>query len=372
MKKIIAFALVAAVVVSCGKSGPADKKSELENLKKQQAELKEKITKLEAEVALTDSSKESKGKMVAVTSMQPIPFMHYIEVQAKVEGDQDVNLSPEMPGTINAVLVKAGDHVSVGQVLATMDAKAVSQQVDAMKSQVDLAVTMYNRQKNLWDQKIGSEVQYIQAQTQKESMEKQYAALQEQWNMSRIKSPINGTVDEVSIKVGSSAAPGFTAIRVVNLTNLKVKGEIAESFISKVKNGNDVVVSFPDEGKEVKTKLSYAGQAINKLNRTFNVEVRLTPKDGNFHPNQVCILKIADYTSNNAMVVPVGAVQKSSDGEFVYVTSTENGQTVAKRKTVEAGITYNGMTEIKGGLSAGDQVITLGYQNVIEGDPVKL
>src|SRR5207237_5272603 len=139
----------------------------------------------------------------------------------------DVSLSAEMPGTVTAVLVHAGDKVSRGQVLARLDDRAIRQQVDAMKSQVDMAVTMYNRQKNLWDQKIGSEVQFIQARTQKESIEKQYAALQEQWNMTRIKSPINGTVDEVMIKVGSSAAPGFAAVRVVNLTNLKVKGEIA-------------------------------------------------------------------------------------------------------------------------------------------------
>ena len=372
MKKIISLFLVAVIAVSCSKSGSTDKKSELDKLKKQQAELKEKIAKLEAELSITDSSKINKGKMVAVTDIQPTPFMHYIEVQAKVEGDQDVSLSAEMPGTVTAVLVKAGDKVSKGQVLARLDDRAIRQQVYAMKSQVDMATDMYNRQKNLWDQKIGSEVQLIQARTQKETIEKQYAGLQEQWDMTRIKSPINGTVDEVNIKVGSAAAPGFTAIRVVNLSDLKVKGEVAESFISQVKNGNDVILYFPDNGKEVKTKLSYSGQAINRLNRTFNVEIRLDPKDGNFHPNQVCVLKIADYSSAYAFVVPVGAVQKSSDGEFVYVTAKENGKMVAKRKTVQPGITYNGMTEIKSGLASGDQVITMGYQNVIEGDPVKL
>ena len=190
--------------------------------------------------------------------------------------------------------------------------------------------------------------------------------------MTRIKSPIKGTVDEVHIKVGSASAPGFTAVRVVNLSSLKVKGEVAESFISKVKNGNDVIISFLDEGKEVRTKLSYSGQAINKLNRTFNVEVRLNTKDGTFHPNQVCVLKIADYASSKAFVVPVGAVQKSSDGEFVFVASDENGKTIAKRKTVKSGITYNGLSEIASGLESGDRVVTLGYQNIIEGDAIKL
>ena len=372
MKKIILILLAAVVVVSCNKSGSTDKKSELENLKKQQSELKEKIAKLESELAVADTNPSNKGKIVAVTKMQPVKFMHYIEVQARVEGDQDVNLSPQVPGTIREVRVKAGDKVSKGQVLATLDDAAIRQQAEAMRSQRDMAVTLYNRQKNLWDQKIGSEVQFIQAKTQKETAEKQYGAIQEQLEMTRMKAPFNGTIDEVNIKVGSTVAPGMGVIRVVNLTNLKVRGEIAESFISQVKEGNEVILFFPDENKEVKTKLTYSGQAINRLNRTFNVEVKLNSNEGTFHPNQVCVLKIADYSSATAFVVPVGAVQKSSEGEFVYVTSNEKGTLVAKRKQVEPGITYNGMTEIKNGLTAGDQVITLGYQNVIEGDAIKL
>src|SRR5258705_5298225 len=341
IKYSLSLLLVAAVVISCSKTPDAEKKAELEKLKKEQGDLKGKIAKLEEELAKSDTTKEAKVKIVSATDMAPQTFTHYIEVQAKVEGDEDVSLSAEMPGTVTSVLVKPGDKVSKGQVLATLEDRAIRQQLDGMKSQVDMAVTMYNRQKNLWDQKIGSEVQFIQASTQKESMEKQYASLQEQWDMTRIKSPINGTVDLVNIKIGSSAAPGFTSIRVVNLSNLKVKAEIAESYISKVKKGNDVVIYFPDTGKEIKTKLQYSGQAINPLNRTFNVEVRLDPKDGEFHPNQVAVLKIADYSAPNVFVVPVGAVQKSTDGEFVYIAADEKGQTVAKRKIVASGMTYN-------------------------------
>ena len=303
--------------------------------------------------------------------MKPQPFTHFVEVQAKVEGDEDVNVSAQTPGTVTSVLVKAGDKVSKGQVLATLDDRAIKQNLDAMKAQYDMAVTAYNRQKNLWDQKIGSEMQYLQSKTQKDAMEKQYAAMQEQWDMTRIKAPFAGTVDDVSIKAGSAVAPGMSAIRVVNLSELKVKGEVAESYISKMKSGSDVVIYFPDMNKEVKTRLTYSGQAINRLNRTFNVEVRLAPKDGDFHPNQVAVLKIADYSSKT-YTVPVGAVQKSSDGEFVYVAETENGKTVAKRKTVTSGLTYNGLTEIKNGLAEGDHVITNGYQSVVEGDQVKI
>jgi membrane fusion protein, multidrug efflux system len=373
MTRYLSIILVAATMISCSQSPAGNRQAELDALKKQQAELKTKIVALEEEIAKSDTSAQNnKSKIVSATEMMPQTFTHFIEVQAKVDGDEDVTLSSDMPGTVTSVLVKAGDKVSQGQVLATLEDRAIRQQVEAMKAQMDMAVTMYNRQKNLWDQKIGSEVQFIQAKTQKESAEKQYGSIQEQWDMTRIKSPINGTVDVVSIKIGSAVAPGYPSIRVVNLSSMKVKAEVAESYISKVKSGCDAVVYFPDLNKEVKTKLSYSGQAINPLNRTFNVEVRLSPKDGEFHPNQVAVLKIADYTSFNVFVVPVGAVQKSSDGEFVYVAGNENGKSVAKRKTVASGMTYNGLAEIRSGLAQGDKVITIGYQNVIEGDVIKL
>lgn len=372
IKYSLSLILIAATVISCNQVPAGDKRSELESLKKEQTDLKDKIAKLEEDLAKNDTSKNNKLKIVSATEMLPQTFTHFVEVQAKVEGDEDVTLSSEMPGTVTSVQVKPGDKVSKGQVLATLDDRAIKQQLDAMKANLDMAVTMFNRQKNLWDQKIGSEVQFIQAKTQKESMEKQYASLQEQWDMTRIKSPINGTVDVVNIKIGSAVAPGVTSVRVVNLSNLKVKAEIAESYIGKVKTGNNVVIYFPDSGKEIKTKLGYSGQAINPLNRTFNVEVRLDPKDGEFHPNQVAVLKIADYAASNVFVVPVGAVQKSSNGEFVYVISTENGKTIAKRKTVASGLTYNGFAEIRNGLESGDKVITIGYQNVVDGDEVKI
>jgi membrane fusion protein (multidrug efflux system) len=367
MKKV--FVILLTILSACG-GQKTDLKSQLDDLKKQEADLKTKIIKIEEELSKTDST--SKAKFVSVTEMVPQTFNHYVEVQAKVDGDEDVNLSSEMPGNVTSVNVKAGDHVSKGQVLATVDDRTIKQNLDAMKAQHDMAEIMYNKQKNLWDQKIGSEVQYIQAKTQKEAMDKQYAALQEQWEMTRIKSPINGTVDQVNTKVGQAIAPGMGVIRVVNLSKLKIKGEVAESYISKIRTGNPVVIYFPDTKKEIKAKLDYSGQVINSLNRTFNVEVYLDQKDGEFHPNQIAILKIADYSTPKTFVVPIGAVQKSSEGEYVFIAQNEQGKEVVKRKIVKSGLTYNGVVEIKDGLAEGDKVITTGFQNVIENDVVKL
>jgi membrane fusion protein (multidrug efflux system) len=372
MKTSVFSVLAFLFLVACSKPGTTDKKAQLIILKRQQKELSEKISALEKDLALTDTTQQDKIKIVAVTPMAPDTFVHYIEVQAKVEGEQDVIVSAESMGNVTAVLVNPGDRVSKGQVLATLDDRIIRQSMLEVESQVTLARTLYERQKNLWDQKIGSEVQYLNAKTNKEALEKRMASVREQWDLTRIKSPINGTVDESRIKEGQALSPGYPAFRVVNLSELKVRGEIADAFIGKVKDGNPCIIYFPDSRQEVRTRLSYSGQVINPLNRTFNVEVRLDRKDGTFHPNQVAILKIADYASPASFVLPVEAVQKSSDGEFVYVAEEENGKKVARRKTVTSGLIYNGRTEITSGLAEGDAVITTGFQSVIEGDRVQL
>lgn len=368
MKKYISILSIAVIITACGSSGSTDKKAELEKLKGEEAALKEKIEKLEAEIASADTTEKIRTKMVTVTAMQPQPFRHYIEVQAKVEGDEDVTVSAEFMGSITSVNVKEGDKVSEGQVMATIDDRSIRQSMESLKSQLELAATLYNKQKNLWDQNIGSEVQYLNSKTQKESLEKQVAALQEQWDNTRIKSPINGTVDDVMIKKGQMAVPGIPAMRVVNLNSLKVTGEVAEAYINIVNKGNPAKIYSPDTGNEIDAKVDYSGKAINSLNRTFNVEVRLTKSSGTFYPNQIVVLKIADYSSPEAMVVPVGAVMKSSDGEYVFVAEISKGKPVAKRKMVKSGKSYNGTTEIKEGISANDKVVTFGYQNLVEGD----
>src|SRR6185503_6434086 len=177
MKRIIPLFLFAAVAISCNQSSSTDKRTELESLKKQQAELKNKIANLEADLATKDTSgNDQKGKMVAAAFIKTMPFVHYIEIQARVEGDEDVTIGPETMGTVTSVLVEAGDHVSKGQVLATLDDKAMKQGMAEVKTQLDLATTVFERQKNLWDQKIGSEVQYLQAKAGKDALEKRYAS----------------------------------------------------------------------------------------------------------------------------------------------------------------------------------------------------
>lgn len=355
-------------IFACG--GPKeDKIAQLNELKKQQTEIREAITRLEAEIAAGDTAGATKkGKLVAVTVMQPAPFRHFVEIQGRVEGDEDVVIGAEMPGTVTKVLVQAGASVTKGQVLATLDDRVIRQGLQEVETQFELANQVYERQKNLWQQKIGSEIQYLQAKTGKDALEKRLATTREQLEMTRIKSPINGTVDQVMAKTGQAAAPGVPAFRIVNLNALKVVGEVAESYVSKIKNGNETVLVFPDLGTEVKTRLDHAGQAINRLNRTFNVEVHLDGSKGQFRPNMIAVLKIADYSSEKAFTVPVSAIQQSGEGSFVFVADDKG---YAHRRDIKTGMTYNGVTQVLEGIAEGDRVVTTGYQGILEGDRIE-
>jgi membrane fusion protein (multidrug efflux system) len=368
VNSILMLAL-AIIMVACGaKSGSSsDKKAELEKLKKEKATLDAKIGKLEEEVAKTDSTKKEKKTEVVVQPLVPSIFKSYIEIQGRVDADESVSLSSEMPGTITKINVKVGDHVTKGQVLAETDARATQQQLATLQTSLALVNQMFEKQKNLWDQKIGTEMQYLQAKTAKEALESTIAATQEQVRMSKIISPIDGTVDGVEIKLGQIAAPGSNAITVVNFSSLKVKAEVAEAYSSRIKNGDEVLVLFPDMRDSVKSTVHYASRAIKPLTRTFAVEVLLDNKK-EYHPNTVARLKINDYKSPKPeLVVPVKYIQKGAEESFVMVD--EKGK--ATKKLVKIGREYSGMAEILDGLKEGDLLITAGYDLVNDGTSIK-
>jgi membrane fusion protein (multidrug efflux system) len=368
MKNSILFITIIAFLASCG-GGGSDKKAQLDALLKQQADLNKQIEVLQADLAKEnkDSSSSRKISLVEATPIVPQVFSTYINVQGKVDADENVSLSSEMPGTISKINVKAGDEVTKGQVLAETDARAIQQSVSNMQTNLDLVNQIYEKQKNLWDQKIGTEIQFLQAKTNKESLEKQMSTLQEQIRMTKIISPISGTVDAVDIKVGQAIAPGIPAIRVINFSNLKVKADIAESYAGRIKKGDLVKIYFPDNNDSLESKINYASRAINNITRTFGVELLLDNKK-EYHPNMVTKLRINDYTSSAPVViVPVKIVQTSTNGErFVYVA---NG-TAAEKRVIKTGREYDGKIEVTSGLKQGELLITAGYDNINEGDLV--
>lgn len=319
-----------------------------------------------SEASGTDSTANEKIKMVGITAIAPQAFNNYIDIQGKVDADENVSVNAEMAGTVSKLNVQLGEEVGVGQVLAELDTKLIQQGIAELQGALDLANTMYDKQKNLWDQKIGTEVQYLSAKNQKESLEKKMATLQQQLDMSKIKSPIKGIVDAIDIKLGQATMPGLPAIRVVNLCNLKVKGEVAESYVSKVKKGNDVEIILPDMQDTFKAKITYAAKVISPLNRSFTVTVNLDCiKD--YHPNMIAIMKIIDYSNPKAFVIPVNMIQKTEEGDFVFIA--ENNK--AKKARVKTGKAYNGSAEILDGLKDGDKLITKGFQELNEGEMIK-
>jgi membrane fusion protein, multidrug efflux system len=268
--------------------------------------------------------------------------------------------------------VKAGDNVSKGQVLATLDDIVIRQTLAEVQTQYDFAKNIYEKQKNLWNQKIGSEVQYLTAKNNKESLEKRLAAINEQLDLTRIKSPVNGTVDNSPLKIGQTVAPGIQAFSVVNLNAMKVKGEVGETYAGKIKKGDDVILYFPDLKKEVPSKVGYASKTINILNRTFNVEVPLSREEGaSLSPNMVAVMKISDYYNEKAIVISVDMIQRSGEGNYVMVAEKRDGKLIAGRKMVETGRIYNGQAEIISGLSESDQLITTGYRDLNVGQEIR-
>jgi RND family efflux transporter MFP subunit len=356
------------VMLSC----KPDKQQQLKMLKKQHDKIAKKIELLEKEIiAGTDSLQTETGTFVSVEEVKQKPFNHYIEVQGKLDGDQNIAVYPEAMGIIDEVYVHVGDRVLKGQVMARINDAAAMEQLRSMNSNYELALEVFEKQQNLWDEGIGSEVQYLQAKTTKESLEAQLSALRKQVDMMRIKSPIDGTVEESSLKVGQSASPQFPAFRVVNFSSLKVTAEVAEAYASKIKPGDEVIVFLPDIKQEVKARINFASKYVNPVNRTFQVEARLSPGLSDLKANMVAVLKINDYSVTDAVSVPVNLVQAGQSGTYVMIAITGENSYMAEKQQVKTGQIYNGVTEIKEGLESGQLLITSGYLDLQPGEKIR-
>ncbi|HEY9195176.1 MAG TPA: efflux RND transporter periplasmic adaptor subunit [Mucilaginibacter sp.] len=364
MKKILYIPAAIVLLAAACTNKPKDKKAELADLKKQQADINAQITKLQAEVGSTDSAKTTD---VSTLVLQPSTFTNYVQIQGKIDAQDNVVAYPQASAVITGLYVKPGDHVHKGQVLAQLDNSVLLQNIAQTEAQVNLNQTLYNRQKNLWDQKIGTEVQFLQAQTTLQANKKALAALKQQASLYKIVSPINGTVDQMDLKLGQAASPGQTGIRIVNTDKLKVKADVPESYSGTVNTGNEVKILVPDAKDSLVTKVTFAAKVIDPTSRSFGVEIKL-PVRKTLRPNMTAVIQIANYSNANTIVVPVKALLKSEDGDYVLLN--QNG--TAKKVTVKAGSTYGGKTEVLSGLKAGDQLIVDGATDIEDGDKVKV
>jgi RND family efflux transporter MFP subunit len=368
-KRILLIAVAGLFIISCS----SDKKSKLDKLKLKYNDIAVQIKDLEKEIAKDEGKSIDKVAEVVVTDLKKTNFDHYLEVQGRIDGEENTSVSPKTMGVITEIDVKQGQEVSKGQVLAMIDNAVLRQQLVTLDSSLTFVTNLYIKQKKLWEQKIGSEVQYLTAKNNKENVENSIKSLKEQMDMSNIVSPINGTIEEIPIKIGQSVTPGITtAFRVVNLSRVKVVADIAEAYSAKLKTGNIVKIGFPDLDKEITTKISFTSKFINTLNRTFFVEARLEDNnDESYRANMIAVVKINDYHADSVITVPINVIQKIGGDNYVYKAEKSANKFVARKVKVSIGQSYNGNTEILDGLKEGDKLITIGYQNLEDGQVLK-
>ncbi len=367
MKKILIPVLSIAIFGACS----SDKKAELEKLEQQREEIDEQIARLRIEIGGdTLASKEAKAMYVEASDIYYQPFSHFVEVQGLLDSEENIGIMPQTSGQVRKIYVQEGSQVTQGQLLLELDAQVLLNTIKEIETSLDFATEMYNKQKALWDEKIGSEVQYLTAKNKKEALEKKLATLKEQLDMTKITSPINGVVDKIMTKEGELAVPAMPVLRVVNLSKLKVNAAVAENYASNVKQGTDVKLWFPDVKLEVSAKISYAGKVIDPVNRTFDIVIRLDKVAGDLKPNMLAVAKIVDFQKDSAIVVPINTIRKSGEDKFVYVAEKDNERYIARRQQIKTDIDYNGMVLISNGLKPGDKLITFGFQELTDGQPV--
>jgi membrane fusion protein, multidrug efflux system len=372
--KTINLSITIIAVLFFAFSCSSDKKGQLSKLKQKQTAITDEIKNLEDELRSEqkDSINSKKFKFVGLTEVKSNKFDHFIRVQGKLDGDQNAAVFAEAPGTVSSKYADVGQKVVKGQVLAQIDDQQYRSQLDGLQTQYKFATDMFDKQKRLWDQKIGSEVQYLQAKTTKESLERQISSLKQQVDKFKIKSPISGTIEECNIKVGGvvSPDPRLAAYRVVAFKNLKVTAEVSEAYSSRVQIGDKLVVLFPDINKQVETKVDFVSKYINPVNRTFLIQTDITDGIQDLKANMLAIVQINDYHSDNSMLIPMNVIQTDVAGSYVYVIRPKDRFNIALKQKVVIGNSYNGVAEILEGIKTGDKVISVGYQELVDGEYV--
>ena len=382
------FFVVLVMVASCKHKGGDDtlaaKKAELETLKADQQKTTDKIASLEAEIINLDpnAAPDQKPKLVALDTLHTGDFTHYIELQGHIDALNMSYITPRSgPAQVKEIYVQQGQMVKKGQLLLKLDDAvlkqnlvAATQGLQTMKTQLAYAKDIYQRQKNLWDQQIGTEVQLITdknnvttLQNQLDASQENVKVIQEQVNATSVVSDVDGVADQVTVKQGEYfGAAGSGVIKIVNTNVLKAVSNIPENYLNSVSVGSPVIVSLPDLNKTINAKVTFVGASIDLINRGYMVEAKL-PTDPDLKPNQLALIKIKDYGAANAIAIPLNTLQNDDKGKYVLVANAEGGKLIAHKRPVVIGLINNDMIEIKSGLKTGDVLITEGFGSLYEG-----
>ncbi len=386
MKHIYQILIITLLVASCseGKKNTVESaldSNNVETMRQKRGELvnsqqalNDQIKLLDEKIKTMDTAKNV--PLITTLKITPEVFAHVLELQGNVTTKNLLTVTAEYNGILTNVYVTEGQKVSKGQILAKIDDGGLSQQLSQLKIQSELARTTFERQKRLWDQKIGSEIQFLQAKSTFESQQQSVNQLEQQIAKTTVRAPFTGTIDDVITEQGSVVAAGQTPLmRIVNLDDMYIETEVPERYVADVTKGKSVTVDIPVLGKTMETKIRQASDFINPANRTFKAEIEVPNKEKSIKPNLTARLKINDYTSENALLIPQSVISENAEGEqYVYIVTEKdaNGMGKAKRVIIETGRTQGDIIEVLNGLEAGAEIIKEGARSVRDGQAVEV
>ncbi|MEA1872846.1 MAG: efflux RND transporter periplasmic adaptor subunit [Bacteroidota bacterium] len=373
VKHISIITILAIIIMSCG--SPEGQK-QISKLESEKAELQEKIAKIDKQITELKTelgdNKNIRRVPVHVEAVKQSKFQNYFTVQGNVTSENNIQVPAEHTGIVKTIHHKQGDFVQKGTILAEIDNTILLRQKAEIETNLELATTSYERQKRLWEQEIGSEMQYLQAENQKEGLENRLETLNQQLSQTRITAPINGTIDKVIIKVGENIKMNMPAYRIVQLSSLKVEAEVSEKYVADIHKGDSVVVSFSSIDTEFVSVIQAISQVIDADTRTFTIEINVPENLEFVKPNMLSRVKVFNYTNLNATSIPLNIIQKNELGNFVFVVSELEGNKIAERRSIVVKQNNIKLAEIENGLKAGEFVITDGYQNLSNGQYIEI
>jgi len=372
MKKLFILFILSGIFFSCSNSSSDDEIRQ--NIKKHKQEiivLEDKISDLKAQ--LSDNGNNVNTTKVRVMELTRNSFSRYFEATGELEAITEAFISPEVSGQIISIKVAEGQRVKRGQMLAKLNTSLIEKNITEVKTQLELAKIIYEKQSDLWNKGVGSERQYLENKNNYEGLQNKLATLQEQYNMSIIRSPINGNVEDIILKKGELASPGMQLMQIIDLDKLHVSAKLSEAYLPVISEGDIVDITFPTYPDIVlKEKVTRVGNVINKQNRTFKVEVEINNKDGRLKPNLLANIKINDYNTDEALVVPSLVIREDVVGSYLYVAESNSDTWTAVKKYIQTGRSYLDNTEVLSGLNEDDLVITDGYSNVSDGAAIEI
>jgi membrane fusion protein (multidrug efflux system) len=372
MKNYIAIIILGLLAAACS-GNLASKKEELAGLKTEMIELKSSISTLETEISVLDTTQKLVNYTL-VSTVLPMrnSFEHRIDVRGGIQSRSNIILSAEMGGKIQKIRVKEGQQVKKGQTLIVLNADVIRKNIAELKTGLELAQTLFERQDKLWKQQIGTEVQYLQAKNNKESLEGKLATVNAQLAMSIIKAPISGAIDDLPMNEGELASPGMPLARMINPDDVYIISEVSEAYIGKINKGDEVIIDFITYDKKSSSVVSSVSQVINPKNRTFTIEIEMPNVGFSAKPNQVVVVSMQDYKAESALTLSTNIIQKGRNGNFVYKSVKKDGKLIAEKVTVTLGKTFDGRTEILNGLAGNEDIISSGFRDVASGAIIKV